>query len=53
MFLNGKRVQDPTNLDELSKEIDAALASKTRAEGVGPHADFSALGRQRFCSCKH
>jgi protein-disulfide isomerase len=29
MFLNGKRVTDPTNIEELSKQIDAALATKT------------------------
>ena len=36
MFLNGKRVADPTNFDALSKEIDAALsggAAPTKAPG--------------------
>ncbi len=28
MFLNGKRIQDPTNVEEISKQIDAALAKK-------------------------
>jgi protein-disulfide isomerase len=28
MFLNGKRVQDPTNFEEISKQIDAALGKK-------------------------
>jgi protein-disulfide isomerase len=29
MFLNGKRISDPTNLDVLSKQIDAALGGKS------------------------
>jgi protein-disulfide isomerase len=28
MFLNGKRVTDPTNFEEISKQIDAALGKK-------------------------
>ena len=29
MFLNGKRVADPTNFDTIAKQIDAALGAKT------------------------